>query len=73
MSAPISDGALAELLLLRCKLPLKEILSFIEARNDVRTMDDVPFDADPESVRETIPSRGRTIRIGRAYVEEAAE
>lgn len=69
----LSDGALAELLILRLKIPLSEVLGFISARHDVRTMDDPVYDIDPESVRDTVPSRGATVRIGRAYVEEAAE
>lgn len=70
----LSDGALAELLLLRCKIPLSEVIGFIEARNDVRSLEDfAPISTDPETMRETVPSRGRTVRIGEAYVEEAAE
>jgi hypothetical protein len=64
----LSDSALAEMLMSRCNLSLREIVAFLAARDEVRAIPEgLPF-------RATVPSSaGQTLRIGECYVDAVHE
>lgn len=70
MPRHLSDGALAELLIMRCGLSFAEVVAFLSAREDVCRF--AEESSDLEIRRDTVPTSGGTLRIGECFVEEVA-
>jgi len=73
----LSDGALAELLIIRCGLSFTDVYAFLAARDELARASSPPPEEEeaPDTIRDrdTLPCRGNTERIPACSVEEAAE